>query len=111
MNENERYVDSVRDHIREAYEASNVTEEWDENPLYKYLMDNELDVEYRVSSDLEYQNIYIYITLGGPTVWIDTHQGTVEYNDAGGNRATSYLAYAWRDAIDDYYREIYNAQR
>ena len=44
--------------------------------VYDYLADA-LDVEYTVSSRLDYVAARIYVTLGGPTVWIDTRGNAV----------------------------------
>lgn len=41
-----------------------------------YLSDA-LDIEYTVSSRLDYVAARIYVTLGGPTVWIDTRDNAV----------------------------------
>lgn len=39
--------------------------------------DNELDIEYTVSSRLDYIAAKLYVCLGGPTVWIDTRDSAV----------------------------------
>lgn len=41
-----------------------------------YLADA-LDIEYTISSHLDYVSARIYVTLGGPTVWIDTRDNAV----------------------------------
>lgn len=51
-------------------------EELEQLGLYDWLADA-LDVEYTVDSNLDYKAAKIYVTLGGPTVWIDTRDNAV----------------------------------
>lgn len=58
-----------------AEEINGLSEDYEE--LYMYF-DDVLDVEYKISADGSYKGAYIYLTLGGPNVWVDTVKGTIE---------------------------------
>lgn len=110
MTENKKYVNDIREELRayydgrmfavdgnepeeierseaEALEESGATVE--ELSSYDYLNDV-LDVEYILDSSFRLIGVKLYITLGGPTVWIDTRLHTVELR-WGGDSETAYL--------------------
>lgn len=69
-----------------------------------------LDVEYRLNSRLDYVASYIYITLGGPNIWIDTYKAEI-CGAWGSERESLPIPYSVRDAIDDCVGEWYECQR
>ena len=81
----------------------------DEDPekLYEYL--NEcLDIEFRCSPTKQYRSAKLYVTLGGPTVWIDTDSGDMLL--AWGNYRCGYSLDTYTvDRIDCYFEDWFNA--
>lgn len=77
--------------------------------IYDYFSDV-LDFDFIINSQLEYSAVKVYVTLGGPTVWIDTYSGTVELRWAN-EKASYYLDNDIIDAVNDYFEEYYNSCR
>lgn len=116
MKELQKNVDGIRDEIKAIYEADYTDEEretMEENgqayDLYSYFADV-LDMEYTVDCFGEYKGANIYVTLGGPNVWIDTRDGYVK-GAWGSDKAESPIPYDICDEIDDIFREYYRATR
>lgn len=81
----------------------------DEDPekLYEYL--NEcLDIEFRCSSAKEYKSAKLYVTLGGPTVWIDTDSGDMLLSWGSAHCGYGLDAYTI-ERIDCYCADWFNA--
>lgn len=77
--------------------------------LYDYFNDF-LDVEYIIDSSGNYIGSKIYITLGGPTVWIDTRTAEVRLRWA--SESASYpIDFDIRDEIDSIFEEFYENLR
>ena len=53
------------------------TIEEDMAPMDVFMMDEVLDLKFIVDSHAEYCGALIYVTLGGPTIWVDTRACTV----------------------------------
>lgn len=73
MKELQKHVEFVRDEIIGVYNET--------DPDYPSILDylNEvLDIEYTCSATLEYIGAKLYVTLGGPNIWVDTRKGIVE---------------------------------
>ena len=66
--ENIEYCKNVADELKDLYDKGNLTEYFDDI----------LDVRYIVNSKKEYLYSQIWVTLGGPSVWVDTQSRTVE---------------------------------
>ncbi len=69
-----------------------------------------LDYEITIDSQLEYKSAKIWVTLGGPNVWIDTAEKAVKLA-WGTDRAEYALDWDTCDEIDEYMRELYTCQR
>lgn len=108
--ENFEYCKRVAQEL-EQYINGEVTDEEtsEELSLYDYFSDV-LDVEYIINSDFSYRAVKVYITLGGPTVWIDTYNSAVELRWAN-ESATYYLSSDIVDEIDNIWEETYNCNR
>ena len=105
-NECFEYARRVADELEE-YAAGTVTDDNDEPlTMYDYVADA-LDIEYAVDSQKKYLGARIYVTLGGPTVWIDTREKTVELR-WGTDSATALLSYDAAEQLDDIMSEIYD---
>lgn len=108
--ENFEYCKRVAEEL-EQYINGEITDEetGEELTLSDYFSDI-LDFEYIINSDLSYKAVKVYITLGGPTVWIDTYSETVGLRWA--NESSRYfLTSDTINAIDEYFEEYYNSCR
>lgn len=131
MEENRQYCKRITDEI-EAYDTGSVWkclgcgetveapaedpetcpscgEEMEQLGLYDWLADA-LDVEYTVDNDLDYKAAKIYVTLGGPTVWVDTADRAVKL--AWGTDREEYpLDWDTSAHLDEVLEDEYNARR
>lgn len=106
MTENREYLLRVREEIENYYNGFEEDEE--EKSLYDYLIDI-LDFELTIDSRMEYRSCKVWITLGGPNVWIDTAERVIKLA-WGGERDEIYLDSDICDEIDSYFEEIYNCR-
>lgn len=89
------------------FEAANNDDE--QLSVSDYLADV-LDYEITIDSRLEYKSAKIWVTLGGPNVWIDTADKAVKLA-WGTDRAEYALDWDTCDEIDEYMQELYTCQR
>lgn len=115
-NELKAYVDGIRDDLKNLYEleiSDDEREEREENgepyDLYSYFNDV-LDIEYTISSRGDFLGARIYVTLGGPNVWIDTREGYVK-GAWGADRAESWIPCEIVDEINEIFSEYYESVR
>lgn len=125
MEENREYCKRVADEL-EAYAAGRmwrdieteeekemdpetVSDDFEQLSIYDYLADV-LDYEITIDSQLEYKSAKIWVTLGGPNVWIDTAEKAVKL--AWGTDRAEYLV-DWDacEEIDEYMRDLYTCQK
>lgn len=105
MTENREYCKRVAEEIEE-YATGNMTDDnGDGLGLYDYLNDV-LDFEFTVDSRKEYKSAKIWVTLGGPNVWIDTAERAVRLA-WGSDREEYPLDWDVCDKIDEIMQEIY----
>lgn len=116
MNELKKYVDGIRDELKALYELDITDEEREKREesgdpcsLYDYF-DDVLDIEYTIDSQGEYLGARVYVTLGGPNVWIDTCEGYVK-GAWGTDREESWIPSEINDEINDIFREYYDCIR
>ena len=105
-NENREYLLRVREEIENYYNG--FEEDGEEKGLYDYLSDI-LDFEITINSQMEFSSCKVWITLGGPNVWIDTASHEIKLA-WGGERAELWLPSEICDEIDSYFEEIYNCR-
>lgn len=72
-NECTKYAESVRNDLNSLYSGEPVD---GCESLVDYCCDA-LDVEYLLDSQKNLIGVNLYVTLGGPTCWIDTRRGEV----------------------------------
>lgn len=107
MEENREYCKRIAEEI-EAYAAGQITnDEGEEMSLYDWAADA-LDAEYIIDSRLVYKACRIWVTLGGPNVWVDTEEGAVKLA-WGTDRASYPLTLATRDELDSIAAETWEA--
>lgn len=76
----------------------------DEDALFMWFNDV-LDVEIISGMDKSYRGTKLYVTLGGPTIWIDTSSHTIE-GRWGIEKESMPLYTDVCDMLDDYVSEI-----
>lgn len=115
-NELKEYVDSIRDELKKLYESDYTDEEreqMEENgeayDLFSYFNDV-LDIEYTISGSGDYLGARIYVTLGGPNIWIDTREGYVK-GAWGCDREQSWIPSEIVEEIDSIFSEYYACLR
>ena len=59
------------------YEGHAKNEDGEPVSLYDWICDA-LDIEYILDSNRALIGAHIYVTLGGPTVWVDTRRNSIE---------------------------------
>ena len=74
-NECREYAKRVAEEI-EAYYNGTINEDGEEVSLYDYVADA-LDFEVVLTSQKTVKAVRLYVTLGGPTCWIDTEEHAV----------------------------------
>lgn len=106
MNELKKQLENIREDLESIRNAEHLDEDGEIIGLYDYF-DDVLDFEYVISSSREYLGAKIWITLGGPNIWIDTRAEQI--NGAWGNdRATVYIPKNLASEIDAIFEGLYN---
>lgn len=103
-------VQSIANEITEGeYDVSSIDPEYVEaygecSPAEHYLYDP-LDIQYIVNSSKEYLGARILVAFGGPTIWINTHEGVVE-----GYWGSDSEEWGFTDnlGLDEFLEEVYN---
>ena len=108
MNENREYCKRIADEI-EAYAAGQITnDEGEEMNLYDWMAEA-LDMEYIITSQRDYKACRIWVTLGGPNVWVDTEEKAVKLA-WGTDRETYPLSWDTCDELDSIAAELWEVQ-
>jgi hypothetical protein len=106
MNENRKYCKDIAEELTAIYNGTVLNEDGEQITLYDYFSDV-LDFEYTINSDKTYKSVKVWVTLGGPNVWIDTTDSFVRL--AWGTSREEYpLSYYISEAIDNIFEEYYN---
>lgn len=103
--DNREYCKRIVEEIEEYAAGKVVNDDGEEMGLYDYLNDV-LDWEFTIDSQKEYKSAKIWVTLGGPNVWIDTAERAVKLA-WGTDRAEYALDWDVCDEIDNIMCEIY----
>ena len=114
MNELREYVERIRDEIKSLYDMTDEEREQREevgetSDLFEYFADA-LDMEYTISGTGDYLGVRVYVTLGGPNVWVDTRRGEVG-GAWGTDRESVWLPSEICDEIDSIFCEAYESLR
>lgn len=106
MLENREYCKRIVEEIEAIYNGTETNEDGEIITLYDYLCDA-LDFEYTITSQKTYKSVKVFVTLGGPNVWIDTATACVHL--AWCNERCEYpLSYDVCDEIDNIFEDYYN---
>lgn len=113
MKELVKMLKSIKEELTALHEANFTDEERERREangepcdLYDYFSDV-LDVEYTVSSRGDYLGASLWVTLGGPNIWIDTRRQNI-MGAWGSDRAEFWLPSEVCSAIDEIFEESYN---
>ena len=105
MNENRKYCESIAKELESIYKGELLNDDGEPMTLYDYF-DDVLDFEFTITSKKEYKSVKVWVTLGGPNVWIDTSDSYVRL--AWGTSQEEYpLSYYVSDEIDAIFEEYY----
>lgn len=108
-NELREYCDRIKAELTAIYDGTTKeqNDDGEQMTLYDYFADA-LDCEYTISSTGEYLGVRVYVTLGGPNVWIDTRRGEIA-GAWGTDRAEVWLPSEIAEEIDSYFSECYDS--
>lgn len=110
----QKNVDFVANEVKTLYNADYTDEEREEMEnngeiydIYTYCADA-LDVEYTISSRGDLLGVRLYVTLGGPNIYIDTRAGEV-VGHWGADTARAWVPSEICDEINEIFEEIYRS--
>lgn len=106
MNDNKNYCKSIVEELKSIYNGEVLNDDGDPITLWDYMSDV-LDFEYTINSRKEYKSVKIWVTLGGPNVWIDTADSYVRLA-WGSDREEYPLDYDVCDEINSIFEEYFN---
>lgn len=111
MNELKGYCDRIRAELNAIYDGTttDTNDDGEQMTLWDYFADP-LDWEYTISSNGEFLGVRVYVTLGGPNVWIDTRRGEIA-GAWGTDRAEAWLPSEIADEINVIFRDYYEGTR
>lgn len=108
MEENRKYLEGIKNELLSIYNGEAENEEGEEMSLYDWFSDV-LDYEITLNSMMEYISCKIYVTLGGPNVWIDTAEQEVKL-EWGTDRESIWLPSEICEELDSIVEELYNCR-
>ena len=108
-NELQNYLENIYTELNAIYEGRATNDDGEQATFYDYFEDP-LDYEYTIASNGEYLGVRVYVTLGGPNVWIDTRRGEIGVAWET-DREDRWLPREIRDEIDEIFSGYYNATR
>lgn len=100
-NECREYAKMIAEEIEKIYNGKSEEENRDGEimTLYDYIAES-LDYEYIMSNNKTLRGVRIYVTLGGPTCWIDTEEHCIKCH-WGADCVSYYLAHCICDEIEE----------
>lgn len=90
------YVDDSED-IPEEYEAAGM---WD-------YFEDVLDIDFIITSELDYKSVRLCVACGGPSIYVDTDDNSVQLYWWGERASCSFPSYVG-EAIDEAASELYS---
>ena len=102
-NECREYAEMIRNDVNSLYDGETV---YECESLFDYIADA-LDVEYTLNSSRELIGVRVYVTIGGPTCWIDTRSNEVVCA-CGSDKESAWLASEVCEEINSYFEEFLN---
>ena len=108
MSENRKMLEAYREEIERFYNGFE-DEDGEEVSLWDYFNRECLDYEITIDSQLNYKSCKIWITLGGPNVWIDTAEREIKLA-WWTEKESLYLDSDICDELDNIAEEYYNCR-
>lgn len=106
MTENRKYLEGIREELENYYNG--FEEDGEERSMVDYLSDV-IDYEITLNSRMEYRSCKVWVTLGGPNVWIDTAENEIKLAWSN-ERESIWLPSEICEEIDCYFEEFYNCR-
>lgn len=105
------YVKRIRDELEAVYNGTTNETNEDGEPvtMWDYFADP-LDYEFTANSSGEYIGVRVYVTLGGPNIWVDTRCSEIA-GAWGSDRADIWLPSEIAEEIDEIFAEYYTMTR
>lgn len=105
-NELREMLENIRSELNALYEGKAINEDGETADFYDYFNDV-LDYEYTINCRREYVGVKVWISLGGPNIWIDTRNGSI-CGAWGTDRECIWLPSEIAEEIDNIFEELYN---
>ena len=105
------YCEYIRKELRKYYGGEVQDDDGEELSLWDYVNKEALDLEYVLDSSFNLIGVKIYVTLNGPTCWIDTRDQTVNYRYGGSGNAFCYIDSDIAEEINSMYEDMIPAMR
>ena len=107
MTELQEYCNNIREELNSIYNGTTKekNDDGEQITLYDYFMDA-LDIEYTIGNRGDFLGVRVYVTLGGPTIWIDTRNGEIA-GAWGTERASAWLPSEIAEEINTIFEEYY----
>lgn len=104
MKELQKYVDNVAKELKDIYNGNQTNDEGEPMTLYDYISDV-LDIEYTLNCSKELIGVRLWVTLGGPNIYIDTRAGEV-VGHWGTDSARAWVPSEICEEITSYFDDI-----
>jgi len=105
------YCEYIRKELREYYGGDREDEDGEPAGLWDYINKNALDVEYILDSSFNLIGVKVFVTLNGPTCWIDTREQVVNYSYGGDVKGFCYIDSDIAEEINSMYEDMIPAMR
>ena len=103
------YCNRIYKELEAVYNGTAENDDGEPATMWDYFADP-LDYEYTIAANGEYLGVRIYVTLGGPNVWVDTRRGEIA-GAWGTDRADRWLPSEIAAEIDEIFSELYRCTR
>ena len=104
------YCENIRKELENIYNGNTKTDDGEIMTMWDYVSENALDYEYTIASTGDYLGVRVYVTLGGPNVWINTRDGEIA-GAWGTDRVEVWLPSEIAAEIDEVFAEYYANMR
>lgn len=104
MKELQKYVDNVAKELKYIYNGEQTNDEGEPMTIFDYISDV-LDIEYTFNSTMQLIGVRLWVTLGGPNIYIDTRAGEV-VGHWGTDSARAWAPSEICEEITSYFDEI-----
>ena len=107
MNDLRDYIENIKEEVFAIYDGKAMNEEEEPASFYDYFEDA-LDWNYTISANGDFLGVRVYVTLGGPNVWIDTRNKEIA-GAWGTERESTWLPSEICEEIDEVFESYYES--